>query len=276
MLKATLYFVVKYKISIDIFLGAQKNQSVEVLLMTAKSYSYSKVGDRLQAKEIKDKLKSLIEQASSIDSNLAKKLDEINRWVKDIKPGSLTAKPLVLAFLLEVITDAKIWLIIQSLPSEAEKAAKFEQMTPNERYWYGYLFPKWINATDAKFYIWKQKLMAGEFNQEDDDIIKTIAQHIASRNGNVWQRYIADLSMATDLIVSNHQQQPLCIQITSVSEELNRQKYQAWESTLRSWEIERGLFLSYNPQNANFINQLVNVTLYNSDYLVDGKYLKFS
>ncbi|AUS99065.1 hypothetical protein CLI64_00860 [Nostoc sp. CENA543] len=244
--------------------------------MTAKSYGYSRIGDRLPANEIKDKLKSLIEQAASVDTHLAKKLDEINRWVKDIKPGSLTAKPLVLAFLLEVITDSTIWLIIQSLPSEAEKAAKFAQMTPNERYWYGYLFPKWINATDAKFYIWKQKLMAGEFNQEDDDIIRAIAQQIASRNGNVWQRYIADLSMATDLIVSNHQQQPLCIQITSVSEELNRQKHQAWENTLRSWEIERGLFLSYNPQNANFINQLVNVTLYNSDSLAEGKYLKFS
>lgn len=229
----------------------------------------------MQAKEIKYKLQLLIEQASSIDHHLAKKLDEINRWVKNIKLGSLTAKPLVLAFLLEVITDSSIWLMIQSLPTAAERAARFEQMTPNERYWYGYLFPKWVNASDSKFYIWKQKLMAGEFNHEDDDIIKAIAQHIASRNGNVWQRYIADLSMATDLIVSNHQQQPLCIQITSVSEELNQNKYQAWESTLRSWEIERGLFLSYNPQNTNFINQLVNVTLYNSDYLVGGKYLKF-
>lgn len=230
----------------------------------------------MQAKEIKDRLKSLIEQASSIDPNLARRLDEINRWVKNIKPGSLTAKPLVLAFLLEVITDSTIWLTIKSLPSEEEQKAKFEQMTPNERYWYGYLFPKWIDATDSKFYIWKQKLMAGEFNQIDDDIIKSIAQDIVSREGSFWQRYIADLSMATDLIVSSRQQKPLCIQVTSVSEEFNHQKYHYWKSTLHLWEIERGLFLSYSPKSADFINQLVNVALYNSDYLAGGKYLKFS
>jgi len=235
-----------------------------------------KVSHSLQAKDIKDKLHSLIEQSSSIDPNLARRLDEINRWVKNIKPGSLTAKPYVLAFLLEVITDSTIWLIVKSLPSPEEQQAKFAQMTANERYWYGYLFPKWINASDSKFYIWKQKLMAGEFNQGDDDIIKSIAQDIASRDGSFWQRYIADLSMATDLIVSNHNQQPLCVQVTSVSKELHQQKYQAWENTLRSWEIQRGLFLSYNPQDANFVNQLVNVALYNSDYLAGGKYLNFS
>jgi hypothetical protein len=77
----------------------------------------------LQATEIKDKLKSLIEQASSIDPNLARRLDEINRWVKNIKPGSLTAKPFVIAFLLEVITDSTIWLIIKSLPSKSKVRA---------------------------------------------------------------------------------------------------------------------------------------------------------
>ncbi len=230
----------------------------------------------MQAKEIKDKLKSLTLQASSVDHDLARRLDEINRWVKNTKPGSLTAKPFVIAFLLEVITDSTIWLIIKSLPSEEEQKAKFDLMTPIERYWYGYLFPRWINASDSKFYIWKQKLMAGEFNQVDDDIIKSIAQDVVSREGSFWQRYIADLSMATDLIVSSRNNQPLCIQVTSVSEELNHQKYQAWQNTLRSWEIERGLFLSYNPKDANFVNQLVNVALYNSDNLSGGKYLKFS
>jgi hypothetical protein len=234
-----------------------------------------KVGYRLQAQEIKEQLKSLIEQASSIDPNLSKKLDEINRWVKNIRPGSLTAKPFVLAFLLEVITDSTIWLMIESSPSAAEKQAKFQQMTPNEKYWYGYLFPRWINTNDSKFYIWKQKLMAGEFNQGDDDIIRAIAQDIVQREGNVWKRYIADLSMATDLIVSSRQHKPLCIQVTSVSEEFNHQKYHFWQNTLHTWEIERGIFLSYNPKDANFIKQLVNIALYNSDYLDHGKYLKF-
>ncbi|MBK1986109.1 hypothetical protein A0J48_000830 [Sphaerospermopsis aphanizomenoides BCCUSP55] len=230
----------------------------------------------MQAKEIKDKLKSLIEKASTIDPQLAKRLNEIYRWVKYIRPGSLTAKPFVLAFLLEVITDSTIWLIIQSLPSQAAREAKFNQMTGNERYWYGYLFPKWINSTDAKFYIWKKKMMAGEFNQFDDDIIRSIAQDIVRREGNYWQRYIADLSMATDLIVSNHQQKPLCIQVTTVSKEYHVQKYEKWQNALQMWEIERGLFLSYNPAENDFINQLVNVALYNSDHLAEGKYVNFS
>jgi len=52
----------------------------------------------LQAQEIKDKLNSLISAADPIDPSLARRLDEINRWVKDVKPGSLTAKKFVMAF----------------------------------------------------------------------------------------------------------------------------------------------------------------------------------
>lgn len=230
----------------------------------------------MQAKEIKDKLNLLIEQSSGIDPNLAKRLRDIHRWIRHIKLGTLTSKPIVVAFLLEVITDSRVWLAIKSLPSEEAQELQFEQMTANERYWYGYLFPKWINATDTKFYIWKKKMMAGEFNQADSDIIKYIAQDIVNREGDIWRRYIADLSMATDLIVSNHQHKPLCIQVTSLSEEFHNQKYQKWQNALQLWEIERGLFLSYNPRESDFIHQLVNVALYNSDHLSEGKYLNFS
>jgi hypothetical protein len=230
----------------------------------------------LQAKDIKEQLKSLIQTAMTIDPQLAKRLNEVNRWVKCIRPGSLTAKPYVLAFLLEVITDSRIWLVIQSTSDPGDKKAKFEQMTANERYRYGYLFPRWINSSDAKFYIWKKKIMAGEFNQLDNDIIRLMAQEIERREGQVWQRYIADLSMATDLIVTNHQHKPLCIQVTSVSKELHAKKYDKWQHALQIWEIDRGLFLSYDPANNDFIRQSVNVVLYNSDHLSEGKYLKFS
>ena len=229
----------------------------------------------MQGKEIKDKLKSLIGEASSIDLCLARRLDEINRWVKDVKPGSLTAKKLVAAFLLEVIRDSTVWLKLKALPSEEEQQSELEQMTPTERYWYSYLFPKWLNETDPKFSIWKQKLMAGEFNQADANIIKSIATDIVRREGTFWHCYVADLSMATDLIVSSRQRKPLCIQVTSVSEEFLQQKYADWENTLQSWGINRGLFLSYNPGLSNFVTQLVNVALYNSDNLRVGSYLKF-
>jgi hypothetical protein len=229
----------------------------------------------LQGKEIKDKLKSLIGEASSIDPCLARRLDEINRWVKDVKPGSLTAKKLVIVFLLEVIRDSTVWLKLKALPSEEEQQSELEQMTPTERYWYSYLFPKWLNETDPKFSIWKQKLMAGEFNQADGNLIQSIASDIVRREGTFWHCYVADLSMATDLIVSSRQRKPLCIQVTSVSEEFLQQKYADWENTLQSWGINRGLFLSYNPGLSNFVTQLVNVALYNSDNLRVGSYLKF-
>lgn len=229
----------------------------------------------MQGKEIKDKLKSLIGEASSIDPCLARRLDEINRWVKDVKPGSLTAKKLVAAFLLEVIRDSTVWLKLKALPSEEEQQSELEQMTPTERYWYSYLFPKWLNESDPKFSIWKQKLMAGEFNQADGNLIQSIASDIVRREGTFWHCYVADLSMATDLIVSSRQRKPLCIQVTSVSEEFLQQKYADWENTLQSWGINRGLFLSYNPGLSNFVTQLVNVALYNSDNLRAGSYLKF-
>lgn len=229
----------------------------------------------MQGKEIKDKLKSLIGEASSIDPCLARRLDEINRWVKDVKPGSLTAKKLVIVFLLEVIRDSTVWLKLKALPSEEEQQSELEQMTPTERYWYSYLFPKWLNETDPKFSIWKQKLMAGEFNQADGNLIQSIASDIVRREGTFWHCYVADLSMATDLIVSSRQRKPLCIQVTSVSEEFLQQKYADWENTLQSWGINRGLFLSYNPGLSNFVTQLVNVALYNSDNLRAGSYLKF-
>lgn len=229
----------------------------------------------LQAKEIKDKLKSLIKEAKSIDSNLARRLDEINRWVKDLKPGSLTAKKFVMLFLQQIIKDSQIWLDIKVLDSEEEKQAYYDEMTPTERYWYSQLFAKWLSENDQKFYIWRQKLMAGEFHQEDADLIESIANSIKIRGGTLIHSYVADLSMATDIIVSNRQQKALCIQLTSLSEEFLHLKSDDWENTLRFWGIERGLLLSYNPSATNFVNQIVNIVLYNSDNLRKDIYLKF-
>ena len=229
----------------------------------------------MQGKEIKDRLKSLIAEASSVDSTLAKRLGEINRWIKDVKPGSLVAKKFVTAFLLQVIRDSTIWLAIQSLPSPEAQQFAFEQMTPAEKYWYSDLFPKWLNQNDSKFEIWKQKLMAGDFNQPDAGMIQSTAENIMRRGSTVWQCYIADLSMATDLIVSHRQSNPLCLQITRVSDQFSQEKYDNWKHTLQNWGIQRGLFLSYNPATPDFLNQLVNLALYNSDHLKVGSYLKF-
>ena len=224
----------------------------------------------MHPQQIKEQLKSLIEEASTIDPSLAIKLNQINNWIKDGKPGTLMSKRFVLLFLQQFIRDTEIRLDIKRLTSEAERQDVYELMTPPERYWYGELFPRWLSKNDPKFHIWRRKLMSGEFNQEDEKLINLIADVIKRNGGQALQRYIIDLSMASDIIVSSIQEQPLCIQLTSQSQEFTQAKSDDWEDTLISWGIARGLFLSFNPGESDFINQIVNLALDKSDNLNNG------
>jgi hypothetical protein len=160
------------------------------------------------------------------------------------------------------------------LASEEEKQLALDSLSPTLKYWYSYLFPQWLSKKDSKFYIWRRKLMAGEFSQEDGKLIDSIANLIKQGGGTVVQRYIVDLSMATDIIVSSTQDKPLCLQLTSQSKEFSQPKFHEWETTLIFWGIERGLFLSYDPREINFINHIVNTALDNSDTLSQGTYQK--
>ncbi len=118
--------------------------------------------------------------------------------------------------------------------------------------------------------------MSGEFSGEDTELIASVVNNIQRRGGTVVKRYIADLSMATDIIVSSRYDKSLCVQLTSLSEEFFQDKSNNWESTLRFWKIDKGLLLSYNPGVTDFVDRIVNVTLYNSDNLEIGIYLTFS
>ena len=224
----------------------------------------------MHPQQIKEQLKSLIEEASTIDPSLAIKLNQINNWIKDVKPGTLMSKRFVLLFLQQFIRDTEIRLDIKRLTSEAERQDVYELMTPPERYWYGELFPRWLSKNDPKFHIWRRKLMSGEFNQEYEKLINLIADVIKRNVGQALQRYIIELSMASDIIVSSIQEQPLCIQLTSQSQEFTQAKSDDWEDTLISWGIARGLFLSFNPGESDFINQIVNLALDKSDNLNNG------
>ncbi len=230
----------------------------------------------MQPQEIKEQLKLLIEEASTIDPSLAIKLNQINNWIKDVKPGTLRSKRFVFLFLQQFIRDTEIRLDIKRLTSEAERQDVYELMTPPERYWYGELFPRWLSKNDPKFHIWRKKLMSGEFNQEDEKLINLIADVIKLNGGQALQRYIVDLSMASDIIVSSVQEQPLCIQLTSQSQEFTQTKSDDWENTLISWGIARGLFLSFNPGESDFINQIVSLALDKSDHLNNGIYQKIN
>lgn len=230
----------------------------------------------LQARDIKAQLKSLIQEESSVDSDLAKRLNEVNRWIKHLKPGTLTTKKFVMLFLKQLIQDSQTFLIIKSIEKEIEAEFDYRQMNPTEQYWHQELFPKWLQEKDPKFYIWKQKLMSGEFTQEDRKIISDTANKIELNQGTVLQRYIVDFSMATDMIVSGSQEKPLCIQLTTLSKKFTQNKAEKWQDTLVFWKIDRGLFLSYNPGKQNFQDELVKTTLDNSDNLQKGNYLKCS
>lgn len=228
----------------------------------------------MQASEIEPRLKQLSCLASSTEPGFAQRLDEVRRWIKDIRPGLLTQKSVLMGFLLELIKDGEFWLKLQSLTNE-ERQLFLSHLPSPVRYWYEYLFPKWFNENDHKFYIWKQKLRSGEFNQEDAELIESIARQIKSRDGYVVHRYIADLSMATDVIVSSSTGKPLCVQLTTMSCELCNDKYKEWKNTLQQWKIRRGIFVSYNPGQDRSVIQLVNLVLHNSNHLKEAKYLKF-
>lgn len=229
----------------------------------------------MQASEIEPKLKQLSLMTAEVEPALANRLEEVRRWIKDIRPGLLTRKSLLVGFLLELIRDTEFWLKLKLL-TESERQLFLQQLPGTVRYWYEFLFPKWFNEDDPRFYKWKQKLRSGEYAQEDIYLIEAIAHQVKMREGSIVHRYVADLSMATDVIVSSNKGRPLCVQLTTMSDHFSNDKYNDWKETLRQWQIERGVFVSYNPGQDKFIIQLVNVVLHNSNHLQGEKYLKFT
>ncbi len=226
----------------------------------------------MHGKDIKKRLRILIHEAEEIEPKLARKLDDINHWLKGLKPGSLTSKKLLCDFLLQLIRDSEIWLALKTLPPEKIETELLTKMTPTQKYWYQVLFPKWLEINDDHIYIWRQKLMTGEFQQEDEELLNNLAKDIVSRGGSVYRRYVADLSMATDLIVSHRQQRPICLQVTTLAEKYYSEKLEKWHETMELWKIERGIFVSYNPSEENAIQRLINITLWSSDQIKEGTY----
>lgn len=195
---------------------------------------------------IKLELVKLINKAQTVYPNLASRLDEMRRWIAKTKSGLLMRKKYVMQLLTELIVDTSIWLELQSI-SDEEINAELAQFTPAEKYWYQYLFPAWFNEKDPKLNMWKKNLMADRFEASDASEIEDIRQHIESLGGTTFNPYIADLSMATDLIASGKKELVLCVQLTSIRTSLTANKENDWLLTLRYWGILRGLFISFNP-----------------------------
>jgi hypothetical protein len=202
--------------------------------------------EQMSPEDIKLELSDLIRDVTPTIPLLAKRLDEIRRWIKDKKSGQLMSKRYVMDFLKELIRDAHVWLTIQALDPEMIQAL-LKKMPPAEKYWYMELFPRWINEPDPKMSIWKQKLMAGEFAFDDEELINDLRDRLDNENGSSWTCYILDLSMATDLIASGALEKPLCVQLTTLRPQFSLEKKEKWEAALRYWKIQRGLFVSFNP-----------------------------
>ncbi len=238
------------------------------------------MNQKLQAKDIKLKLDSLIAEAETVNNALASRLREIKSWVKNTKPGSLMKKKELLFFLLELIKDVEFWLDLSQLePDEYELF--INQINPTDRYWYRTLFPRWFSQYDPKFSIWKKKLMAGEFQAKDTQFLKLLSDKIKQRSGNVLLRYICDLSMATDLIVSDRENKPLSVQLTVTNDRLLAKKKTNWKNTVQLWKIERAIFLNYNPRSQTgnqleIIDRLSNYILDKANTLPDSCYIEDS
>lgn len=201
--------------------------------------------------EIKVELTRLIEETLPVFPKLSQRLSEMNRWIADKKSGLLISKPHVMQLLRELIADSTFLFEIELLPFE-DKESLLAELSPTEQYWYKNLFPAWINEPDPKKDIWKKKLMAGEFDKSDVAIIDKVCQEIKNLDGETSNPYVADLSMATDLIASGVEEMPLCVQLTTVRSGLSQTKQEEWLSTLQYWKIKRGLFIDFNPS----INQV--------------------
>ena len=236
--------------------------------------------EKLQAKDINPKLNSLIKEAESISNALALRLRQVRSWVKNTKPGSLMKKKELLFFLIELIKDVEFWLDLAQLEEE-EYQLFINELNPTDRYWYTILFPRWFREYDPKFSTWKKKLMAGEFQAKDGKLLKQVSDNIKKRGGSVLLRNISDLSMATDLIVSDIGDKPLCVQLTVTNDSLLDTKKANWKTTVRQWKIERALFLSYNPvdktrSELEVIDRLCEYILDKAKTLPDNCYIEDS
>ena len=222
--------------------------------------------ERIPASSIKSELEQLIQQATHEEPLLAERLRWFARWIRDKKTGLLQSKRYVMDFLIELIVDSQVWLAFKAIPPEQKELFWQEAgMLPPERFWYETLFPRWFSESDPKMTIWTKRMMAGDFGQADAEVLERFLTAIERQGGNTFTCYILDLAMATDLLISGFSNDPLAVQITTQSANWSEDKQTFWHNTLLYWKIERGIFLSYNPQNS--IDEMAKLLLQYSDSL---------
>jgi hypothetical protein len=228
------------------------------------------MSQKISAEEISTELSTLIEQAQVYEPLLAERLKVLSSWIHNLSPGKLRSKKYVLAILIEVCLISNRWLLLQQADKEVREQF-LEELDPSERYWTEVLFPAWFNEKDPKLTTWQKKLMAGKFEAKDGQFIKNLCRQIQIRGGHSIYQLLADLSMATDIIAGRTAGKCLCVQLTTVHKNYLQKKLTEWENTLRHWDIDRGLLISYVPCS-NCEIRLADITLSASDTLAIGQY----
>jgi hypothetical protein len=228
--------------------------------------------NRINANQIKTEFDSVIAHADTIEPQLAERLRQFSRWIKNTKPGSLTKKRDVLNLLIEIMQDAKIWLELKDFNSEEKlEYHRKAESTPPEIYWYETLFPMWFSNLDSKLTIWTKKLMAGEFANSDKSEISSFADKFDELGVLIFYRYILDLSMATDFLVSGSSKRSLAVQLTRTNPKMLDEKQKNWKETLIYWDIKRGVLFSQSPNHP--IRRSTRILFELSDSLADDCYV---
>ncbi|BAY48868.1 hypothetical protein SAMD00079811_64970 [Scytonema sp. HK-05] len=239
----------------------------------------------LKAKQLRQKLKELIDIASRVEPNLASRLRAIQQPIIKMKAGDLASRKYLIKGLEEILADAEFWLCYrQASPEDQQILAGLLQ--PIYRYWYLYMFRNWFHKHDKKFEKWKEYFIRGMCQQNDANVIRQISSNIIKgreegkdskyQGADVLNKMVADKAMATDLMIVASKANPLCVQLTQSSDKHTHNKLQCWQETLVYWEIKRGLFASYNPRVASYINSLVANILSGTDGIKTGEYKQVS
>lgn len=201
---------------------------------------------KIPSEEIRPKIQRLIGEAEIVEPALAKRLKEIDRWIKDMPPGLLTRKKVLLNFLTEIIVDAELWLGFYEQSLEEQKIG-INNLSAVEKFWYFTLFPLWLNEQDPKLDKWKQEILKDSCRRDDAAQINQLRRSVRFCGGHAHKNMILDFSMATDLMVSGYLEQALCVQLTISAQQHTCEKIRLWKKTLKYWKMERALFISFDP-----------------------------
>ncbi len=219
---------------------------------------------RLQANEIKLRLQPLRrESLFRGETELAVRIKEILTTLSEYKSELIDKKRFLIGFLNEFYYDIQTYIyeikpILNLSSAEIDNFCQQKNLSVTEYYWYSVILPNWLSQKDPKFSDWIENLIEEEYTGSDEDLIIAITKTINARtDGSASNRYILDLSMATDLLVSHVPStlEPVFVQLTGTAILRDGQrnpdfltKQQKWNNKLSCWGIKRALLVAHDAQ----------------------------